>query len=86
MATAHIEVPASAILIQTYSDTVPTLYYTGSGCSSGHLNLDPNDSQERQKLLWASVLSAKASGLRMNFDYDMQGDICYIRFFAVMPN
>jgi hypothetical protein len=87
MATAHVVVPASAILIQTYSGITPTLYYTGSGCSSGHLNLDPTvDGAEREKLLWATVLSAKASGLKMNFDYDIAGDVCYIRYFAVEPS
>lgn len=87
MATAHSEVQASAILIQSYGGTAPTLFYAGSSCSGGHLDLDPSaDGLERQKLLWASVLSAKATGAKMNFDYDVAGDICYIRFFAVMPN
>lgn len=86
MATAHVVVPASAILIQNYSGTAPTLYYTGSGCSSGHLTLDPADSAERQKLLWAAIFSAKAAGLTVNFDYDINGDLCYIRAFAVQPN
>jgi hypothetical protein len=85
MATAHIEVQASAILLQTYGGTAPTLYYTGSVCSSGHLTLDPSDSADRQKLLWASILSAKAAGLKVNFDYDFNADSCVIRAFAVMP-
>jgi len=86
MATAHAEVQASAVLIQSYGGVAPTLFYAGSVCTLGHLTLDPNDTQDRQKLLWASVLSAKATGGKVNFDYDYNGDDCVIRAFAVMPN
>ena len=86
MATAHAEAPASAILIQTYGGITATLYYAGSVCSNGHLNLDPSDTQDRQKLLWAAVLSAKSTGGKVNFDYDFNGDDCVIRAFSVMPN
>ncbi|KAG9611570.1 hypothetical protein KCV01_g2451, partial [Aureobasidium melanogenum] len=86
LATAHLEVQASAIQIQNNGSTNPSLFYTGSVCSAQHLNLDDNSSVDVQKLLWASVLSAKANGSKMSFDYDYNGDICVIRSFAVMPN
>lgn len=85
MATQHLEVPASSLLLQTYGGTAVTLYYTGSACASGQLTLDPSDSSDRNKLLWATVLSAKASNLKVNFDYDIGTNVCYIRAFAVMP-
>ncbi|TCV97369.1 hypothetical protein EC912_101378 [Luteibacter rhizovicinus] len=85
MATVHIEVPASSILLQTYSGTTVTLFYTGSVCTSGRLALDPSDTPDRNKLLWASVLAAKASGQKMSFDYDFNADDCAIRAFAVVP-
>ncbi|MGA7436743.1 MAG: hypothetical protein WBW32_01295 [Luteibacter sp.] len=86
MATAHIMVPANQILLQNQIGTTPVLFFAGSGCSNGHLNLDPTQSSDREKLLWATILSAKASGVNVSFDYDMNGDICYIRNFSVEPN
>lgn len=86
LATAHLEVPASAIQVQSYGAVNPALFYTGSTCSTQHLNLDDSAPVDLQKLLWASVLSAKAAGARMSFDYDSSGDVCVIRSFAVMPN
>ena len=87
MATFHAEVASAAIQIQTFGGLAPTLYNTGSVCSGGHLTLDHTiDGVERDKLVWAAVLSAKASGARMSFDYDTTGDECWIRYFAVLPN
>lgn len=87
MATFHVEVPAAAIQIQTFGGLAPTLYNTGSVCSAGHLTLDHTiDGVEREKLVWATVLSAKATGARMSFDYDTTGDECWIRYFSVQPN
>jgi len=86
MATAHIVVAARAILLQNYNGTTPTLWYTGSGCTSGNLTLDPTQNSDREKLLWATILSAKASGANVNFDYDINANVCYIRNFAVEPN
>ena len=85
-ATAHYEGPASAWVLQSYNGVQATLYYTGSPCISGKLTLDPSDSPDRNKLLWATVLAAKASGAKMSFHYDVgPNDICYIRSFTVAP-
>jgi hypothetical protein len=86
LATAHLEVAASAIQIQTYGALSPALFYTGSVCSNQHLNLDDSSSVDLQKVLWASVLSAKSTGGKMSFEYDYSGDACIIRSFSVMPN
>jgi hypothetical protein len=86
LATAHLEAPAAAIQIQTYGTVSPVLFYTGSVCSNQHLNLDESSPLDVQKLLWASVLSAKATGGKMSFEYDYNGDACVIRSFSVMPN
>lgn len=86
LATAHLEAPASAIQIQTYGAVNPSLFYTGSVCSNQHLNLDDSAPLDVQKLLWASVLSAKSTGGKMSFEYDYNGDVCVIRSFSVMPN
>lgn len=85
-ATAHLEVAASAIQIQSYGSVSPVLFYTGSVCSNQHLNLDDSSTADVQKLLWASVLSAKSTGAKISFDYDYNGDACIIRDFAVMPS
>ncbi|MEZ2417942.1 hypothetical protein [Luteibacter sp. RCC_6_2] len=86
MATAHTEVSASAIQIQSYGNVGPVLFYTGSVCSNQHLNLDPIADVDTQKLLWAAVLSAKATGSKVGFDYDFNADNCIIRSFSVNPN
>lgn len=86
LATTHVEVPASAIQIQTYGTVSPALFYTGSICSNQHLTLDDSSSVDVQKVLWAAVFSAKSTGSKLSFDYDSNGDACVIRSFAVMPN
>jgi hypothetical protein len=85
-ATAHYEGLASGWVLQSYGGVTTTLHFTDSPCTNGRLTLDPADSAERNKLLWATVLATKASGGKMSFDYDVgAGDICYIRFFSVSP-
>jgi len=86
MATAHTEVLASAVQIQSYGGITPVLFYTGSVCSNQHLNLDPIADSDTQKLLWAAILSAKATGSKVGFDYDFNADSCVIRSFSVNPN
>jgi len=86
MATAHVDVAASAIQVNSYGGVTPVLFYTGSVCSTGHLTLDPSADIDTQKLLWASILSAKATGAKMGFDYDFNADNCVIRAFSVAPN
>ncbi|PTR33008.1 hypothetical protein C8J98_104219 [Luteibacter sp. OK325] len=85
MATAHIDVLASSILPKNDVGGVVTLYYTGSVCSSGHLSMDSSDTPDRVKTLWATVMSAKAAGQSLGFDYDFNGDTCIIRAFTIVP-
>ena len=86
MATAHLDVAAGAVQINSYGGITPVLFYTGSVCSTGHLTLDPSADVDTQKLLWATVLSAKATGGKLGFDYDFNADNCVIRAFSVAPN
>lgn len=86
-ATAHLNVAASSIIIQTYSGTTPALWYTGSPCINGGLQMDPSESVDRHKLLWAIVLAAKSYGGTIGIDYDVgAGPICVIRHISANPN
>jgi hypothetical protein len=87
-ATANYTGPAAAWTLQNISRTGVSvrLLNTSAPCTQGRLTLDPQDTPDRNKLLWATVLAAKASGSSMSFDYDIgANDICYIRNFAVVP-
>jgi hypothetical protein len=86
MATAHVDVAASAVQINSYGGITPVLFYTGSVCTTGHLTLDPSADVDTQKLLWASVHSAKSTGSKLGFDYDFNADNCIIRSFSVSAN
>jgi hypothetical protein len=85
-ATAHWDGPAGPLILQNSTAMQTSIYYTNSPCASGLLTLDPADSVDRNKLLWATVLAVKANGGKITFDYDVgAGPVCYIRNFSVDP-
>lgn len=71
--------------LQTYSGVQTVLWYTGSPCTSGQLILPSTESSDRNKMLWATVLEAKAQGLKLSIDYTVSGNTCSITSFSVSP-
>lgn len=68
--------------LQSYGGN-PVLWYTGSSCPSGQLLPDPSWSQDQMKLLWATVMTAKASQLPVNVNYTVNGSSCILTDFSL---
>lgn len=85
-AQAYVSLPAGPLRLQDYPGGT-TIFYTGSPCSSGGLTLDPADTPDRNKTLYATVLAAKAMNARFFAYYDIGAiagaPVCYIRSFGV---
>jgi len=79
----QLESSVAAWRIQTYTGTTIALWYTGSSCVSGGLTLPASESADRNKLLAAMVLSAKATGAKMAIGYDVDNGSCIITDFAI---
>ena len=79
----QIESSVAGWRIQTYTGTTIALWYTGSSCVSGGLLLPASESADRNKLLAAMVLSAKATGAKMAIGYDVDNGSCIITDFAI---
>jgi hypothetical protein len=74
----------SAWKLQSYGGN-PVLWYTGSTCGSGQLLTDPSWTADQGRLLWATIMTAKASQLPMTIDYNVNGQSCTIVDFSLDP-
>jgi len=68
--------------LQSYGGN-PVLWYTGSSCASGQLQPDASWSPDQMKLLWATIMTAKASQLPVNINYTISGSNCTITDFSL---
>lgn len=75
--------PVNAWRIQSYNGSTVALWYTGSACTNGQLLLPASESNDRHKLLAATMLSAKAMGAKMTIGYDIINGTCTITDFAL---
>lgn len=81
----RLDAVPTAWKLQSYAGVSTVLWYTGSPCQNGKLTLPTTDSPDRNKLLWATVLEAKAANLPMSIEYTVSGTTCTITSFAVSP-
>lgn len=83
--STNIEAIPSGWRLENYpSNTVAngvTLWYTGSACVNGHLQLPPNASSDDANRLWSTIISAKLSNRPVGVLYSKNGDTCTILSF-----
>lgn len=75
-----IAVP-TAWRLQMYNATA--IYNIGTPCVQGNVTIDPADTADRSKALYATVLAAKASNLKVLIEYEVVGTQCYVRSFGI---
>jgi hypothetical protein len=81
---ASVTAVPTAWKLQSYGTTGPVLWYTGSSCDTGQIVMDPSWSADQAKLLWATVMTAKASLLPVTIDYTVNSlGQCVITDFAL---
>jgi hypothetical protein len=85
-AQAYVSMPAGPLRLQNYPGGT-SIFNAGSPCTSGGLTLDPTDTPDRNKTLYATVLAAKASNALFFAYYDVGAiagaPVCYIRSFGI---
>lgn len=84
---AFADTPINAVptgwILQSYGGSA-VLWYTGSTCTNGQLLLDPSWSSDQSKLLWSTIMTAKASQLPVTIWYTVNsGGSCIITSFAL---
>ena len=67
--------------LQMYNATA--IYNMGTPCVQGNVTMDPADTADRSKALYATVLAAKASNLKVLVEYEVVGSQCYVRSFGI---
>lgn len=85
-----------AVFADTIINTVPTgwrlqsyggsavLWYTGSTCMNGQLLVDSSWSFDQSKLLWATIMTAKASQIPVFVSYVVNSSgYCIITSFSL---
>jgi hypothetical protein len=82
-ATMSLTGPATNWRIQTYGGGKVVLWYTGSSCGSGQLQLAASETLDAHKLLAAMILSSKATGDKMTVGYDIINGTCTISDIGV---
>lgn len=83
LATIGIAAVPTAWRLQNYEGQNAVLWFTGSVCPNGQLTLDPADTPERNKMLYATIMAAKASKLKVVIQYDAGVNVCFIRNFGL---
>ena len=69
--------------LQSYGGST-VLWYTGSTCTNGQLLLDPSWSSDQSKLLWSTIMTAKASQMPVFISYTVNSSgYCVITSFAL---
>ena len=67
--------------LQMYNGTA--IYNAGTPCVQGNITMDPTDTADRSKALYATVLAAKAPNLNVLIEYEVVGTQCYVRSFGI---
>lgn len=85
-AEALVSLPSGPLRVQSYSNGT-SIYFTSSPCTYGGMTLDPSDTPDRNKMLYATVLAAKAMKANLFVSYDIGAiggsPVCYIRSFGI---
>ncbi|MGE7136236.1 hypothetical protein ACQKIE_01230 [Luteibacter sp. NPDC031894] len=81
-AVQTLSTSANAWKVQNYPSGI-VAYFTGSPCANGLLTTDTNESTDRIKQFYATVLSAKAMSAKITVDYDVSGAQCIVRTFGI---
>ncbi|WP_199100096.1 hypothetical protein [Dyella sp. ASV21] len=71
--------------MQSYGGVAVALWNTGSTCNMGLVEIPPNESEQRSKLLWSTVLAARVAQLPVFVDYEVSSGHCYITTFGIPP-
>lgn len=69
--------------MQSYGGVATALWHTGSTCNMGLLEIPPYEGEQRSKLLWATVLAARAAQIPVFVDYEVSNGHCYISTFGI---
>lgn len=67
--------------IQDYGGGAVDLWFTGSSCTNGHLQLAPSVPEGTKDRLWSALLTAKVSDRPIGIFYHFTGSDCIIDSF-----
>ena len=67
--------------LQDYNNGQVTLFFTGSSCPSGRLDLLASASNESKNRLWATVMTGKIARQPVGVHYHVSGGQCVIDDF-----
>ena len=81
----YLSAVPTAWRLQNYIPNNIVLYYTGSNCGQGILELAPNATDADKNRLYATIAAAKASQLSVYVYYTQTGTQCLIQSFGLNP-
>jgi hypothetical protein len=71
--------------LQNYVGGLVSIYYSGSTCTNGLLNLPASSSADERNRLWSLVMTAKATGSTVGIFYETTSGNCNITSFYYPP-
>jgi len=81
----YLSAVPTAWRLQNYIPNAVVLYYTGSNCAQGILELSPSAVDADKNRLYATIMAAKASQLSVYVYYTQTATQCVIQSFGFNP-